>query len=148
MNLTRKTLPSSESQNPSTCHLFLPSAVSKYPPNLASTKGFRACGQEMLAATSKKSYASILSADFEKEICEESADLQAPTREQMHNKTKKHNIGSGAAPEPQNHGSEYARFPLTASKPQRGSYFFAFRRFVGIRHSRCWRVPARSPASR
>jgi hypothetical protein len=63
----RNLLPSSESQNPSTCHRLRPSADSNHPLNSASVKGFRAWGHETLAVTSTISYAEISGEDWLKE---------------------------------------------------------------------------------
>src|SRR5215475_12785010 len=67
MKRIRKTLPSTESQNPSTCHFLLPSVVSKFPSRVASVKGFAARGGSTLAVISRMSYASTTGADCEKE---------------------------------------------------------------------------------
>ena len=84
MNLMRKALPSSESQNPATRHFLFLSAFSSQPVNSVSMKGFWAWGQETLAVTSTKSCASMLSADCENETCKGVRCMQPQNKTQWH----------------------------------------------------------------
>src|SRR5690349_16423819 len=77
MNLIRNTLPSSESQNPSTSQCFVPSVVSNRPWNIASVKGLLTRGEEIFALISTKSYTSILLLDWENETARGETPLQA-----------------------------------------------------------------------
>src|ERR1041384_6815027 len=67
MNRMRNTLPSIESQKPSTAFRSLPSAFENHPLRAASRNGFGASGLSMWTATSTKSQASTVSAGREKE---------------------------------------------------------------------------------
>src|SRR5437879_5061069 len=73
MKRIRKTLPSGESQNPSTSVRWVPPDLRNEPKSVASVKGLRASGEATFTVTSTKSYASTLWA-----ACEKDTSLGAP----------------------------------------------------------------------
>jgi hypothetical protein len=91
MNRIRNTLPSSESQNPSTCQRLLRSSFSNQPVRLASTKGLLARGHDTFAVTSTKSYASMALSDCLNVTFGSLAQLHAVSRIDAPNRPRRRN---------------------------------------------------------
>src|SRR5689334_9868092 len=92
MNRMRNTLPSDESQKPSTDFRSAPSALENEPVTVASRNGFRASGLSTRTVTSTKSYASTVSASCENETLL-AAHVAEVIRLRTHNPTSRNNNG-------------------------------------------------------